>query len=165
MGGGVCGVHKLAGDEAIRNLLGKLLRLGNSTLHALGTLCKHQLRAIGLHQLATLYAHGLRHDDDNPIAPGSRHGSQANARIAGGRLDNDTAGLQGSLGLGVVDHSLGDPILYGTGRVEILQLCQNLGLQLQFLFQVGQLQQGGLSDQLIGGSINFRHNGFLPKNI
>ena len=64
----VGGVHELAGDKGIGNLLCQLIGLGNGTLHALGTLAQHQLCTVGLHQLAALHAHGLGHHDDDAVA-------------------------------------------------------------------------------------------------
>ena len=161
VGLGVGGVYKLAGNEAVGNLLGQLICLGNGTLHALGALGEHQLRAIGLHQLAALHAHGIRHDDDDAVAPCRCHGRKTDAGIAGGRLNNDGAGLQSASCFCVVDHGLGDPVLYGTGGVEVFQLYQNLGLQFLSLFNMGQLQQRGLANQLVSGCINLAHNYFL----
>ena len=137
--------------------MGQLLGLGNGPLHALGPLDEHQLRTVGLHQLAALHAHGFRHDDDHPIAPGGGHGGQADAGVAGGGLDDDAVLMQQAPGLGVVDHGPGDAVLHGPGGVQILQLGQDTGLQAVFLLQMGQLQQGGAADQLIGGGIDMRH--------
>ncbi len=116
MGLGVRRVDKLAGDEAVRDLRGQLVGLGDGALHALGALGQHQLRAIGLHQLAALHAHGVRHDDDDTIAACSGHGGKADAGVAGGRLDDDGAGLQQTLFFCVVDHGLGDPVLLRNRR-------------------------------------------------
>ena len=154
----VGGVHELAGDEGIGDLLGQLIGLGNGTLHALGTLTQHQLCTVGLHQLTALYAHGFGHHDDDAVALGSCHGSQADAGIARGGLDDHGAFLQQTLGLGVVDHLLGNAVLHGTGRVEVLQLSQNVSRQLLLLFNVGELQQRGVTDQLICGGIDLAHN-------
>ena len=161
MGGGVGGVHKLAGDEAVGQLLGQLVGLGDGTLHALGALGQDQLCAVGLHQLAALDAHRLRHHDDDAVAAGGGDGSQADAGVAGGRLDDDGVGLQQALGLGVVQHGLGDPVLHGAGGIQVFQLGQDLGLQAVVLFNMGQLQQGGVADQLVSGSIDLAHDGFL----
>ena len=135
MGLGVGGVDELPGYEAARNLLGQLVSLGDGALHALGALGEHQLRAVGLHQLTALHGHGLRHDDDDAVAPGGGHGGQA-------------------------DHRLGDAVLYAAGGVEVFQLGQDLSLQVVGLFNVGQLQQGGVADELIGGGIDSRHDVF-----
>ena len=161
MDGGVGGVDELAGDEAVGDLLCQLIGFGNGPLHALGPLGEHQLRAVGLHQLAALHAHGLGHDDDDAVAPGGGDSGQADARVAGGGLDDDGAGLQQALFLGVVDHGLGDAVLYAARRVEILQLCQDTGLKALRFLHADQLQQGGMADQLAGGCINIAH-GYVP---
>ena len=155
---GVGGVDELTGDECVGNLLCQLIGLGNGTFHALGTLAQDQLRAIGFHQLAALHAHSLGHDNDDAVALGSRHGSQADAGVAGGGLDDDGTRFELAGSLGVVDHGLGNAVLDGTGRVEILQLGQDLGRQVFLCFNVGQLQQRSVADQLIRGSINLAHN-------
>ena len=162
MDGGVGGVDELAGNEAVGGLFGKLIGLGNGALHALRALGQHKLCAIGLHQLAALDAHGLRHNDNDAVAAGRCHGGKANAGVAGGGLDNHGAGLQQTLGLGVVDHGLGDTVFYAAGGVEVLQLAQNAGLQALLLFNVCQLQKRGFTDQLICGCEYFTHFYFPP---
>ena len=158
MDGGIRRVYKLAGDESIGDLFCQLICLGDGAFHALGTLGEHQLRAIGLHQLASFHAHGLRHDDDNAVAAGRGDGSKADAGVAGGGLDKYRARLQQALRLGVVDHRLGDAVLDGARGVKVLQLREDRGFQLLFFFDIGELQQGRFSDQLIGGCINVRHD-------
>ena len=154
-------VHKLAGHKAVGNFLGQLVRLGNGTLHALGTVGQHQLGAVGLHQLAALHAHRLGHNDDDAVAAGGGHGGQTNAGVAGGRLDDDRAGLQLAGGLGIVNHRLGNAVLDRAGGVEIFQLAQNLGFQVFSGFNMGELQQGRAANQLVSGSINLAHRWFL----
>ena len=73
-------------------------------------------------------------------------------------LPEDGAFLQKPLGLGVVYHGLGYSVLDGTGRVEVLQLCHELCLQAELLFNMGQLQKRSLADKLICGSVYFRHD-------
>ena len=163
MNGGVSGVYKLTGNEAVRDLLGQLVSLGDGTLHALGTIGEHQLRAIGLHQLTALHAHGFGHDDDDAIAPGGGYGGQADTGVAGGGLNDDGAGLQQPLLLGIVDHGLGDTVLYASGGVKVFQLAQNLGLQALGLLNMYQLQQGSLTDQLICRCENLAHFIFLQN--
>ena len=158
---GVRGVDELTGDEAVRRLRGKLICLGDGALHALGCFSQDQLRAVGLHQLAALDGHALGHDDDNAVAAGGRDGGQADAGIAGGRLNDDGAGLQLAGGFGVVDHLLCDAVLDGAGGIEVFQLGENLGLQVQFFFDMRQLQQRSLADELVCGSVNLRHNQYL----
>ena len=162
--GGIGGVYKLAGDEATRDFLCQFIGLGNGTLHALGTLGEHQLCAVGLHNLAALHTHGLGHHNDDAVAAGGCHGGKANAGIAGGWLNNHSTGLQQPLLLGIINHGLGNAILYAAGRVEIFQLSQNLCFQVFGLLNVNQLQQRGLANQLVGRCINFTHYKFLPND-
>ena len=111
--------------------------------------------------MTALDAHGLGHDDDDAIAPCRRHGGKTDAGVAGRRLDDDGVGIEQSPAFGVVDHRLGNAVLDRAGGVEIFKLGKQARLQALFLFDVGQLQQRGLSDQLIGGSKNSRHDKIL----
>ena len=154
-------VHKLAGHKAVGNLLGQLVRLGDGTLHALGTVSQHQLGAVGLHQLAALNAHRLGHDDDDAVAAGSRHAGQTDAGVAGGRLDDDRARLEQALCLCVVDHCLCDAVLDTAGRIEVLELRQNLCFEVLLLLDMHQLQKRSVADQLVCGCVNPAHDNFL----
>ena len=158
---GVCGINELAGDKAARNLLRQLVGLGNGALHALGALGQHQLCAVGLHQLAALHTHGLRHDNNDAVAPGGGHRGKADTGVAGGGLDDDRTLLQQPLSLSIVDHGLGNTVLDGAGGIKVLQLGQKGGLKTQLLLNMGQLQQRSLADQLVCGSINVTHSHFL----
>ena len=96
------------------------------------------------------------------VALGSCHGSQTDAGVAGGGLDDDGAGLELAGSLGVIDHGLGDTVLDGAGGVEVFQLCQKLGRKVCILLDMGQLQQRGVADQLVCGSIDLAHNSKPP---
>ena len=157
VGGGVGRIHELARDEAARNLPGQFIGLLDGPCHALRPFGQHQLRAIGLHELAALHAHSVRHDDDDAVSSGGGHGGQADARIAGGGLDDDGAGPQEAFLLGIVYHGFGHPVLHGARRVQVFQLGQDPGLQPLLLLDVRQLQQGSPADQLVGGCIDFSH--------
>ena len=63
-------------------------------------------------------------------------------------------GLQLPLLFGVIDHSLGDTVLYTAGWIEIFQFAQNFGFQAFGLFNMNQFQQRCLSNQLIRGCID-----------
>ena len=88
------------------------------------------------------------------------HAGQADSGVAGGGLDDHRAGLEQAPGLGVVDHGLADPVLYGAGGVEILQLGQDPGLEIEFLFNVGELQKRSAADELIGRGVDPGHDVF-----
>ena len=154
-------VDELTGDKAVGDLRGQLVGLCDRTLHALRAVREHELRAIGLHDLAALHAHGLRHNDDDAVASGRGDGRQADAGVAGGGLDDDGARLEHAALLRVLDHGQRHAVLHGTGRVEVLELCQNAGLELLLFFDMGQLQKGRFSDQLVSGCIDLTHEMFL----
>ena len=128
------------------------------TKHALGTLAQHQLCAVSLHQLAALHAHGFGHDNDDLIAAGSCHAGQADAGVAGGRLNDGGILVQLAGSFGIVQHCLCNAVLDGTGGIEVFQLSQQLGFQAFGGFNVGELQQRGMADQLVCGGINLTHN-------
>ena len=132
-------IYELSGDEAVRDLVCQFLCFCNRTFHTLRTFGQHQFRTVGLHQLAALHTHGLRHHQNDPVTSRRGNGCQANTGIAGGRFNNNRAGLQLSSGFRVVDHGFGDPILDRACRIEILKLSKDLCLQIQFFFDMGQL--------------------------
>ena len=121
MDGGVGGVHKLAGDDAVGSLLLQLLRLGDSALHALGAVGEHELRTVCLHQLAALDGHGLGHGDDHLVAAGGRHRGDADAGVAARGLDDGVVAAAHELAglLGLVDHVLGDAVFDGHNWLEL----------------------------------------------
>ena len=140
MGLRVGGVHKLAGNKAVGDLLGQLVSLGDSALHALGAFSQNQLGTVSLHQLAALHAHGFGHDNDDLIAAGSCHAGQADAGVAGGRLNDGGILVQLAGSFGIVQHCLCNAVLDGTGGIEVFQLSQQLGFQAFGGFNVGELQ-------------------------
>ena len=161
MGGGVGRVHELTSQPTAGDLLSKSFCLGDGPLHALASFRQHHLGAVGLHDLAALDTHGFRHDDDGTVASGGGNGGKTDAGIAGGGLNDYTAGMQQPLGLGILDHGLGHTILHGAAGIEVFQLCQNGGFQSFGLFQMGQFQQRGFPNQLVGGCVDVTHIAFL----
>ena len=122
------GIHELSGNKAVRNLLCELFRFGHCALHALGALCQNELRAVGLHEISALHAHRVRHHNDNAIASRRRDRGEADAGIAGSRLNDDRALLQDTALLRVVEHAAGNSVLHGACRVKVLELCENARL-------------------------------------
>ena len=158
MRGGVRGVYKLAGDKGIRDFLCQFIGFRDGALHPLGALGEDQLGSVGLHELAALDAHGFGHDNDDAVASCSRHGCKPDAGVAGSRLDDDGALFQKAFRFRIVDHGLGNAVLDGAGGVKIFQFCEDSGFQALGLFNVRQFKQRGFPDQLIGRSIDSRHD-------
>ena len=136
MDGGVRRIRELAGNERVRDLFGQLGCAGDGALHALAAVGQHQLGAVCLHKVATLDRHGFGHGDDDAVAAGGGQRAQADAGVAGGRLDDDGVSIQLALGLGLVEHRLRDTVLHRTCRVEQLHLAHDGGLKVVVLLVV-----------------------------
>ena len=149
VGVGVGGVLELPGQKAPRDLPAQLLRLGDGPGHALLPGGEHHLGAVGLQQGDALHAHGVRHGEHHPIAPGPANGRQADPRVAGGGLHNDPAGGEFPLPLRPLDHGQGHPVLAAPRRVQVLQLAQQGPLQPLGTGEPPGLQQGGAPHQLL----------------
>lgn len=106
---------------------GKLLGLGNCTLHTLGTGREHELGTVGAHELAALDRHGVGHNDDDAVTSRGGDGSKANAGVATRGLDDDRVGIEQAVCLGLLDHGLRDAVLDRPGRLEVLHLADELG--------------------------------------
>ena len=158
--GGVGGVHKLAGDNAVGGLLLQLLGLGDGALHALGAVGEHELCAVCLHKFAALDGHSLGHGDDHLVAAGSRHRGDADAGVAARGLDDGVVAAAHELAglLGLVDHVLGDAVFDGAGGVEVFQLDEHAGLEVLIGLKVSELQKRGVADKLIDGRVNLAHD-------
>ena len=162
--GGVGGVHKLAGDNAVGGLLLQFLGLGDGALHAFGTVGEHELCAVCLHKFAALDGHGLGHGDDHLVAASRRHRGDADAGIATRGLDDGVVAAAHELAglLGLVDHVLGDAVFDGAGGVEVFQLDEHAGLEVLIGLKVSELQKRSVADKLIDGRVNIAH-GEPPK--
>ena len=155
---GVCGIDELAGDEAVGDLLCKLVGLGDSALHALCALGEYELRAVRLHKLAALNAHGLWHDDDYAVASCGGDGCKADARVAAGRLNDHGAFFQNTLLLRIVEHCLGNSVLHAPRGIEIFQLCKNFCFKRAIFFIVCKVDKRRVADQVGYFFINFHCN-------
>ena len=126
-------VELLRNEAAWRSSL-QLLGLADGSLHALSTRRKHHLGTQCLQQVATFYAHSIGHGEDELITLHGRHESQAYTRISTGRLDDSGPWLQQATCLCILDHGQCHTIFHTTGRIEILQLRDELCFQaMQFL--------------------------------
>src|SRR5215213_2470582 len=112
------GVIELSGRPTVFRLFGNVRGPLDRALHAFGTGCEHNLRAEGGQHAATLDRDGLRHRDDELVALDGGGESERDARVAGGRLDDDRlAGLDQPVALGGVDHRPADTVFDGIHRV------------------------------------------------
>ena len=153
----VCRVYELTGDEAVRGLLSQLVCLCNRTGHTLRAFGQNQLSAVCLQHVAAFNAHGFRHGEDDAVAAGSCNCCQTDAGVAGGRLDNGCARLECTGLLGLVDHGVCDTILNGTGRIKVLQLCENLCISASLSCKLFSRIQRGVADQVGEALFNIRH--------
>ena len=144
----VCRVRELARNVAVRGLLGEFLRLCNSARHTLCAFGENKLRTVSLQKVAALHAHRLRHGKDHLVTAGGRNRSEADARVAACRLNDNCAGLQEALFLGVIQHRLCDTVLYAACRVEILELRVNFRVQFICFFVVGEFKKRSAADEV-----------------
>ena len=141
-------VRELARNVAVWGLLGELLRLCDSARHTLCTFGENKLRTVSLQKVAALHTHRLRHGKDYLITAGSRNGSKADARVAACRFNDNCAGLQEALFLGVVQHRFCDTVLYAACRVEILKLRVDFRVQFICFFVVGEFKKRSAADEV-----------------
>ena len=82
MDGRVRRVLKLLQHVRVGRLVHNLLRLCHRTLHALGRVCEHQLRAKGAHEDAALDGHGGWHCEHKLVALGCSNECKGYAGVA-----------------------------------------------------------------------------------
>ncbi len=129
MGGGIGRILKLSGNKASRCGSGQLIGLFDGAGHALVAGGQNNLGTVGLEQIAALQAHGFGHSQDDAIAAGGGQGSQTDAGVAAGGFNDDCTGGKFTLLLRGVQHGLGHAVLDAAGRIEILQLGNDGGLE------------------------------------
>ena len=93
MNGRVGRVLELLCKIGVRGAGGDPLGLGNRAAHSFGAGSQHQLRAVAAQQQAALDRHGFRHGQDAAVAFGRADKCQADAGVAGSRLDNHRIGI------------------------------------------------------------------------
>ncbi len=69
-------------------------------------------------------------DEDHPVALDRGGEREADAGVAGGRLDDRSARLQRSVALGVLDHAERDPVLVRAPGVQVLELREQRRAEL-----------------------------------
>ena len=117
-----CGIHEFGslGDD--------FLGTGDRAFHALFARRQVEGRAKSEHQAAALDAHAVRHDEDQLVALHRRDHREADAGVAGGRLDDHAAGLQLAAALRVLDHRERDTVLDRRAGIGPLGLHPDFGL-------------------------------------
>ena len=144
----VRGIDKLPRNPAARRGRGKLVRLCDRALHALGALGQNDFGAVCFGKLPPFDRHRFRHRQDHMISARRRDGRKADARIARGGFDDRCARFQNALRLGVQNHGPRNAVLHAARRIEEFQLRQDFRLQTVFFFNIGQLEQRRSADQL-----------------
>ena len=122
-------IVKLTRTKGTWRLLQKLFRLGDRTTHATGTRREHDLGTEQTQQHAALDRHALGHGENATITLRAGNKSQSNAGVAGGRLNDQSTGLEQSITLGRFDHGLADAVLDTEKRVEEFRLHADLGIE------------------------------------
>ena len=121
-------VRVLVGLEAAGDLLGEPRRDGVVRLRRVvvdGRRRDHDLGAVRAQHRDLLLAHLVGHDEDAAVALACRRDGEADAGVAGGRLDDRPARLQLPLALGLLDHREADPVLDRAAGVEVLELGED----------------------------------------
>ena len=95
--------------------------------HALFLGREVELRAVSEHQPAAFDAHAVGHDEDELVALHRRDHGEADAGVAGGRLDDRAAGFQLAGPLGVLDHGQRDAVLDRSAGVGPFRLHPHFG--------------------------------------
>ncbi|MPN01533.1 hypothetical protein SDC9_148742 [bioreactor metagenome] len=120
-------IVELLGYDRIRVTGVQLFGFGNGALHAGGAVGQHQLGAIGGQEFAPLHAHGFRHGQNQPVTLDRRHQRQADAGIAAGRFDDQSAGLEYARLLRGLDHRQRDAVFDRTARIERFDFGHHFG--------------------------------------
>src|SRR5581483_4608397 len=86
----------------------------------------HDLGAVGAERRDLLLAHLVGHDEDAAVALDRGCDREADARVAGGRLDDRPARPELPLALGGLDHRQADAVLDRAAGVQVLELREHL---------------------------------------
>jgi transcriptional regulator len=127
--GGVGGVGELGGENRAGSLSDDLLGPLHGAAHALGGFGQDELGAEGAQKRTPFPRHGRRHGQDDLVAARGAHPGQSDAGVAGGGLDDRSAGGQPAGGHRGVDDRDGYAVLDGIGGVVEFELGQHDGLR------------------------------------
>ena len=155
---GVGRVDELPRDKGTGRLLRKFLCAGDGTRHAACPLGQHQLGTERAQNLPPLDRHGVGHHDDEAIAAGGGNGCEPDARIPGGRLDDDGILRQDPARLGVIQHGACHAVLDRSRWVQTLRFGEERETEPQFFFDIGEPHERRIADETVDGSVDFAHN-------
>ena len=145
---GVRGVCELGGDDRAGPLGGDVLGFGNGCGHAALGVGEDEFGAEGAHDRSALHRHGGWHDDHDLVAARRADHGQGDSRVARRRLDDGTAGAEGSRRLSGIDDRAGDAVLDRGSRVERLNLGDHVNA---FADDVVDPNEGGGANQIGDG--------------
>ena len=144
---GVGSVLELLEDDAAGDAVAQGFSSSDGTFHAVLTRCETYLGAIGFHEVAALYAHGLRHCEDEVVALDGADEGEAYACVAAGRLDDGGAGLEDAVSLSILDHGQRDTVFDAAAGVEELHLSDDGGGEALSLGIFVELQQRSVAHE------------------
>ncbi|MNT42415.1 hypothetical protein D3C72_1788340 [compost metagenome] len=143
------GIVELVGEEGARQFARQARRI---ILVVLGMALAH-VRARGVHfgaqgfQVQHFFRrHLVGHDENHAVALDAADQRQADAGIAGRRLDDGAARLQAAVRFGRLDDGQSDAVLDGTAWILRFQFQEQLA---QARIEPGHFDQRGIADQLV----------------
>jgi hypothetical protein len=137
---GLPGTLDLA-DQAVGDVV---VRVG--VLRRDGRRADDHLSAVRLEHVALVLADLVGADEDALVALGLGDHREADAGVAGRRLDDRAAGLQLARGLRGLDHAYGDAVLHRPTRVHVLDLREHE--RLGAVEGACEAEQRGVADQV-----------------
>jgi hypothetical protein len=160
---GVRRVLELLRHDRARDFSEQFLGSRDRALHALRTGSEDKLRAEEGQHLAPLERHRLGHHEHEAVTPRRRNESERDARVAGGRLDQRSAGLDRALGFHRVDHVDADAVLDARDRIEELELEQDFGVDALLFREPVEADQRGVPDRFGDGAVDTTAAGLVLR--
>ena len=124
---GIGRVLELLGHVVVGIGGGQLLGLAHRAGHSFGGRRQNDFGSHRLEQPSAFQAHAFRHGDRQLVASGTADKSQADSRVAAGRLDDDRVVADPAVSLGGVDHCPGNAVFDAPERVAVFHLRHDIG--------------------------------------